>query len=84
MELVHQLFRAFFLLLKGKLKLEGCTRCTRFSIGFEIGPKEGSVARIGTCTPTVPLYLEVFSYYSKEISNLRGVQGVQDFQLNLT
>ena len=34
------LFRAFFLLLKGKLKLEGCTRCTRFSIGFDIGPKE--------------------------------------------
>ena len=35
--------------LKGTLEsfaiaLEGCTRCTRFSIGFEIGPKEDFVA----------------------------------------
>ena len=26
------------------IALEGCTRCTRFLIGFDIGPKEDSVA----------------------------------------
>ena len=47
------LFRAFFLLLKGKLKLEGCTRCTRFLIVFDIGPKE-----VRGHTRTFPFNLE--------------------------